>query len=98
VHRAPWPAADELRLLAGPDADRSVLDVAAAVLGEVRKAKSEARQSMRAEVRLAVVSDTPERLAALRLAAADVAEAGRITELAYEDGAELAVKVELADG
>jgi valyl-tRNA synthetase len=75
-----------------------VLDVAAAVLGEVRKAKSEARQSMRAEVRLAVVSDTPERLAALRLVAADVTEAGRIAELATEEAADLAVKVELAEG
>ena len=55
VHRAAWPAADELRAAAGTGADRSALDVAAAVLGEVRKAKSEARQSMRAEVRLVVV-------------------------------------------
>ncbi|MEA2932828.1 MAG: valyl-tRNA synthetase [Actinomycetota bacterium] len=102
VHGAAWPAGAELRGAAatagGPGADRSVLDVAAAVLGEVRKAKSEARQSMRAEVRLAVVSDTPERLAALRLVAADVTEAGRIAELATEEAADLAVKVELAEG
>ncbi|MEA2902157.1 MAG: valyl-tRNA synthetase [Actinomycetota bacterium] len=96
VHRAPWPAAAELG--AGAPVDRLVLDVAAAVLGEVRKAKSEAHQSMRAEVRRAVVSDTPERLAALRLAAADVQEAGRIAELVLEEGAALAVKIELAEG
>jgi valyl-tRNA synthetase len=96
VHRAPWPAAAELG--AGAPVDRLVLDVAAAVLGEVRKAKSEAHQSMRAEVRRAVVSETPERLAALRLAAADVQEAGRIAELVLEEGAALAVKIELAEG
>ncbi|MEA2972288.1 MAG: valyl-tRNA synthetase [Actinomycetota bacterium] len=96
VHRAPWPAAAELG--AGTPVDRLVLDVAAAVLGEVRKAKSEAHQSMRAEVRRAVVSETPERLAALRLAAADVQEAGRIAELVLEEGAALAVKIELAEG
>ena len=72
--------------------------MAAAVLGEVRKAKSEAHQSMRAEVRRAVVTDTPERLAALRLAAADVREAGRIAELVLEAGDVLAVKIELAEG
>ena len=109
VHRASWPAAADLRTTAGtaagvgatttsPGADRAVLDVAAAVLGEVRKAKSEARQSMRAEVRLAVVSDTPARLAALRLVEADVREAGRVAELTYEEAAEFAVKIELAEG
>ncbi len=98
VHRAAWPEADELRAAAGDGADRAVLDVAAAVLGEVRKAKSEAHQSMRAEVGRAVVTDTPERLAALRLAAADVQEAGRIADLVLADGDALAVKIELADG
>ena len=102
VHRASWPAAAELRTEAGAanegGADRAVLAVGAAALGGVRKAKSEARQSMRAEVRLAVVSDMPERLAALRLVEADVKEAGRIVELAYEEAAEFAVKVELAEG
>ena len=53
---------------------------------------------MRAEVRRAVVTDTPERLAALRLAAADVREAGRIAELVPEEGDALAVKIELAEG
>jgi valyl-tRNA synthetase len=98
VHRASWPAADELRAAAGADADRTVLEVGAAVLGEVRKAKSEARQSMRAEVRLVVVRDTPERLTALRLVEDDVKEAGRVAELVFEDAGEFAVKVELAEG
>ncbi|HEX7277702.1 MAG TPA: class I tRNA ligase family protein, partial [Acidimicrobiales bacterium] len=98
VHRASWPDADELRAAAGPDADRAILEAAAAALGEVRKAKSEARQSMRADVRLAVVSDTAERLAALRQAADDLKEAGRIGELAFEEAADLAVKVELDQG
>ena len=99
VHRASWPEAVDLRDAAGGSAaDRTVLDIAAAVLGEVRKAKSEARQSMRAEVRLAVVSDTAPRLAALGQAAADVTEAGRIAELATEETAEFAVKVELVGG
>jgi valyl-tRNA synthetase len=101
VHRAAWPAAAEIRAAArtgaDPEPDRAVLDVGAAVLGEVRKAKSEARQSMRAEVRLVVVSDRSGRLAALRLVEDDVKEAGRVAELAFEDADEFAVKVELAE-
>ncbi|HVF13130.1 MAG TPA: valine--tRNA ligase, partial [Acidimicrobiales bacterium] len=98
VHRASWPAADELRAAATSSADLSVLDVAAAVLGAVRKAQSEARVSMRAEVRLVVASDTAARLGALRQAATDVVEAGRIAELTTEEAAGFAVKVELAEG
>ena len=64
-------------------------------LGEIRKAKTEAKRSMRTEVVRAVVTDTPEIVAALRLAAADLAEAGRVAELVIDEG-EPAVAVELA--
>ncbi|MDP8936823.1 MAG: valine--tRNA ligase [Actinomycetota bacterium] len=94
VHRAPWPVADELQQPAG--GDTLVLEVAGDVLGEVRKAKSAARVSMRADVRLAVVRDTPARLAALAAAAGDVRVAGSITELTAEEAEEFSVKVELA--
>ena len=54
-----------LRAAAG-DVGTDVLAVAADVLGEIRKAKTEAKRSMRTEVARAVVRDTPERVAALR--------------------------------
>ena len=95
VHRAAWPQAAELRELA-PGAEGLDLDVARAVLGEVRKAKSEARQSMRADVRLVVVRDTAPRLAALAHVAGDVRDAGRIADLVTEEAEDFAVKVELA--
>ena len=60
--------------------------VAAEVLGAVRKAKSEARRSMRAEVTRVSVTDTPERLAALDRVAADVRGAGRIGAARHEAG------------
>jgi valyl-tRNA synthetase len=94
VHRAPWPAPAELEDVRR--ADPLVLDVASEVLGEVRKAKSAARTSMRAEVRLAVVRDTPARLAALARAEDDVRVAGAIGELVTQEGEEFSVKVELA--
>ena len=96
VHRAPWPDAAELRATAG-EPDRSVLDVATAVLSEVRKAKTEAQASLRSDVKRAVVRDTAERLAALARAEGDVREAGRIAELVTEEADGLAVAVTLAD-
>jgi len=96
VHRATWPAAEELRAPAGAGADPLVLDVASAVLGEVRKAKTVAQVSMRAEVARVVVRDTPERLAALGAVAGDVRDAGRIADLVTEESTEASVTVELA--
>jgi len=95
VHRATWPEAEELRGPAGAGADPLVLEVASAVLGEVRKAKTVAQASMRAEVARVLVRDTPDRLAALSAGAPDVCDAGRIAELVTEDGDAFAVTVEL---
>src|SRR5439155_11066632 len=47
VHRAPWPDAAELRL---PGRERGPLEIASEVLGHVRRAKTEAKKSMRAPV------------------------------------------------
>ena len=49
VHRQPWPSADAVAALAG-DADAALVDDVAAVLTGVRKAKSEMKASMRADV------------------------------------------------
>jgi valyl-tRNA synthetase len=95
VHRAPWPRVDELDASAS-DADPEVFDVAGDVLGAIRKAKSDARRSLRTEVTRAVVRDTAERLRALDAAVADVREAGNVVELLTEEAGELAVDVELA--
>ncbi len=92
VHRAAWPSPPDIAV----DADPLVLDVAAAVLGEVRKAKTAAKASMRADVARVVVRDRPERLAALAAAEGDVKEAGRIAELQTEVSDTLSVEVTLA--
>jgi valyl-tRNA synthetase len=92
IHRAPWPSRDEL----GGGGDPEILAVAAEVLGEIRKAKSESKRSMRTAVDRAVVTDTPERLALLRFAEADLRGAGVITDLELVEGEALAVEVSLA--
>jgi valyl-tRNA synthetase len=95
VHRSPWPDAARLRAAAA-DGDPAVLAVAGEVLGEVRRAKSEAKRSMRADVDSVVVTDTAARLAALAAAAEDVRAAGSIAELTAAEGDAFAVAVTLA--
>ncbi len=104
VHQASWPDAGELRdALGGAETDereQRALELAADVLREVRKAKSQARRPMRAPVARAVVHDTPERLDALELAVDDLRLAGSIATIetvAIDAADEFAVDVELAD-
>ena len=92
VHRAPWPAPQEFQQEAsGPE----ILDAARAVLAEIRKAKSQARRSQRSAVDEVRVTDTEERLGALRAGAADLMRAGSVRDLVLEVG-EPAVTVRLA--
>jgi valyl-tRNA synthetase len=105
IHLAPWPDAAELSAAVGdvevPGATRAVEDdalaVAAEVLKEVRKAKSEARRPMRAPVTRLRVHDTAERLAALELGAVDLRQAGSIEVLEPIVAEDFAVEVELAE-
>jgi valyl-tRNA synthetase len=96
IHRAQWPAASALRD-AVDGANALVLDVAAAVTAEVRKAKTEAKVSLRAEVARVLVRDTADRIAALRAAEPDVKEAGHIAALVCEESANFTVEVDLAE-
>jgi valyl-tRNA synthetase len=86
VHRSSWPDASELRALAQGQSTLVSL-VAADVLGEIRKAKTEAKRSLITPVISVLVSDTAERIAAATLVAADLAAAGRATApLAFTEG------------
>jgi valyl-tRNA synthetase len=95
VHRSAWPTAAELA--AGPEVPAGTLAAVGEVLSLVRKAKSEAKVSMRADVARAVVTATPTVLAQVQGAVEDLRAAGRIAdlELVASDGP-LAVDVELA--
>ena len=95
VHRAPWPDAARIRALAG-DGRPAALDVAGAVLSELRGAKSAAKVSMRTPIDSAQVTDTPERIELLRTVASDVAEAGKVTDLQLLVGDALRVDATLA--
>jgi valyl-tRNA synthetase len=86
IHRAAWPTSGELRAIVGDgtsaDGVPSPLVVAADVLTQIRKAKSDAKVSQRAEVDRVTVTDTSDRLIALAAAEGDVKAAGSVAELA----------------
>jgi len=74
IHRASWPSQGELAQHAG---DRAVLEAAMAVLARVRKAKSDARVSMRTPVTMLAIADTPATLEKLRAGLPDLRQAAR---------------------
>jgi valyl-tRNA synthetase len=95
VHRAPWPLSGDLDGFA--DADLDVYPTAAAVLGELRKAKSSAKRSMRTDVTSAVVRAPAAKLRALEPALDDVRDAGRLLAAPeLLEAEELGVEAQLA--
>jgi valyl-tRNA synthetase len=86
---------------ARPDGDAEVWEAARWVLGEIRRAKTDAKHSMRAPVERVLVRTVTDRAAALRLAEDDLKEAGGVANFDVEasaDGADEAVEVRLARG
>jgi valyl-tRNA synthetase len=82
VHRAPWPTASEL----APQGGTELLDLASWVLGRIRSAKTEHRQSMRAPVAQVVVKLPADEAGRLREAEADLREAGNVASLEIVPG------------
>ncbi|MFN0029894.1 MAG: valine--tRNA ligase [Acidimicrobiales bacterium] len=114
VHTSPWPDPAALRARANAAANASDGDraggtaevpgglyrTASAVLAGARRAKTEARKSLRAEISRLVVTAPAAELAWLETARADVLEAGNIAELittTAPDGTDLQVEVTLAE-
>lgn len=96
VHRAPWPTVGEFD---SPGGDPVVLAVTAAALAGVRKAKSEAKVSMRTTVLVATVSAPAGLLDAVRAGAADLRAAGHVETLDLVEAGDSVVVtgVKLAD-
>ena len=82
VHRAAWPTPEEIRAAAGPrPGDAEVLGLAAAVLHEVRKAKSEANLPLRTTARSVEVAASGDQVALIEQVSDDLREAGVAEEL-----------------
>ena len=80
VHRSTWPTPYELTRVA-PEGDPALLDLAGEALRQVRRAKSDRKLSMKADVPLAEALGPAEVLAKLALVEGDVKAAGRIARL-----------------
>jgi valyl-tRNA synthetase len=82
VHRAPWPTAAELPT----GGDPAMLPAVGEALAGVRKAKSDAKQSMRADVASATVTAPAAQVPLVEAARGDLADAGRIASLSVVPG------------
>jgi len=82
IHHTSWPTPDELNTVTA-QADPAILGAVGAALAGVRRAKSEAKVGMKADVEHAVLTGPPATLDRIRLAASDLIAAGRIASLDY---------------
>ena len=80
VHRSTWPTTYELSRVA-PEGDAGLLDLAGEALRQIRRAKSDRRLSMKAEVPLAEALGPAAVLDRLALIEGDLKAAGRIGKL-----------------
>jgi valyl-tRNA synthetase len=95
VHRAPWPAVAEVGPHAG--AEPAVLDVAAEVLGAIRREKTSHKRSMRARVATLTVTAPPAVLLDVEAARNDIVDAGGVDDFVTQEDEALRVDVVLAD-
>ena len=93
VHAQEWPDAIVLE----SDADAAVFTDAQTALGLIRKAKSEAKVSMKAEVATASLRGSSEHVERLKLVESDLAAAGNVTSLLFQtSGEEIQAEIQLA--
>lgn len=89
VHNASWPQGN-----ASPDASiESLLMSVSAVLSAIRKAKSDARQSMKASVARVELVDRAAQLEMIKGVRQDLIEAGQVETLVFIEGTEQQVGV-----
>ncbi|MEI6590874.1 MAG: class I tRNA ligase family protein, partial [Actinomycetes bacterium] len=90
IHRSSWPQAVEVsaELDAG---NHGLIELAANALTTIRKAKSDSKASMKAEIETATIEAPAAVLSSLRLFESDLKAVGRIRDLAYEEATEVAV-------
>lgn len=98
IHRTSWPNAESSRLPEPSDEAEALLNAASAAIAAVRKAKSEAKLSMRAEVKRLVIEGDASFVKRLESVLVDLRAAGRIDaiDVIIADRPDLAYKVELS--
>ena len=82
MHLSPWPVTEEVKFQ-----DAGLMKVASEALVQIRKSKSDAKLSMKAEIKTATLSGAQE----LSLIAEDLKSVGKIAELKLLISNELAL-------
>ena len=98
VHTSPWPA--PVTPVSGDAGDSAeVISLASAAIGAIRKAKSDAKRSMRAPVETVNIQGPAAKLDAIASISSDLRAAGNVTTLQLEPGRdhELRIDVRLAE-
>jgi valyl-tRNA synthetase len=83
VHRSGWPTVDELSPHVG---DEAIVGVTGAVLSAVRRAKSDAKVSMAADVETVSITAPSHELDLIRQAEGDLKAAARTEKVLYSEG------------
>ena len=91
VHTSPWP----VLAAAAPAADAGVITMAGTVISAIRKAKSEARQSMRAPVRIVRIHGPARHLESLRTVSGDITAAGNVGTLVLEPDGDQDLRIDV---
>ncbi|MFC6705981.1 valine--tRNA ligase [Flexivirga alba] len=90
VHHAPWPVTDECGPATG---DATALQVVGEALAGIRKAKSDAKLGMRAEVTALTLAAPADAQALVRASEGDLRAAGKVTgSLDYSDADSLEIR------
>jgi len=89
IHTAGWPTVSEWASVQG---DRRLLDVASAAIGAVRKAKTDAKLSLRTEIPSVVLAAPAELAERIRRFEPDLRAAGRLGAIEYAEADELEVR------
>jgi valyl-tRNA synthetase len=98
IHLAPWPSVEELAGLEAPTQPGLLYRSVGEVLEAIRREKSEAKLSQRAQVGLVVARGPEEWLAAIRVGESDLQDAGAVDTFNYVEADEVSVSVTLAEG
>jgi len=98
VHKAPWPSETEILAVAGGEDSRGVqsLQMAAQVLGDIRKKKSEEQRALKTPVARIVVRAPEDKLELLPDIERDLRASGQIQSIETFVSEALQVDVDLA--
>ena len=93
VHNSVWPKSSDVSVAGAP---KDVNETVSLVLSHIRKVKSDAQVSMKAEISLAEITAPAAVIALVKQAETDVLTAGRIQKANWIEGAEISVSATIA--